>query len=75
MGSEELKEAIRRLARGASKPQPKVDMAPGCAYGALVSERLKELEKELSEVKARLNGLIFLVVGAVVVQVVLRLAA
>ncbi len=73
MASEDLKEAIRRLAKGAQAPRPKVDMAPGCAYGALVGERLQALDKEIAEVKTRLNGLIFVVIGAVVVQIVLRL--
>ena len=39
----------------------------------LTLQRLKDLERELSEVKSRLNGLIFLVAGAVVVDVVLKL--
>ncbi|MBI2908092.1 MAG: hypothetical protein HYX92_10620 [Chloroflexi bacterium] len=75
MGSDELKEAIRRLARGAQHPRPRLDMAPGCAYGAIVGERLQALEKEIAEAKTRLNGLIFVVVGAVVVQIILRLFA
>jgi len=75
--SDELKGAIARLLRGGrgtpAPPRPAVSIAPGCAFGAVVEERLKELERSLGEVKARLNGLIFLVVGAVVLEVVLRL--
>jgi len=73
--SSELKQAIAGLVRGgkAAPGRPAVSTAPGCAFGAVVEERLKELERGLGEVKARLNGLIFLVVGAVVLEVVLRL--
>ncbi len=70
-----MEEAIRRLAAGPRRPRPKVDTAPGCAYGAIIGERLQALEKEIAEVKARLNGLIFVVAGAVVVQIILRLFA
>jgi len=49
------------------------DAAPGCAFGAVVQERLKDLERNIQEVKGRINGLIFLVIAAVVVQVIIRL--
>ena len=73
--SEELKGAISKLIRGGKEAtgRPAVSTAPGCVFGAVVEERLKELERSLGEVKARLNGLIFLVVGAVVLEIVLRL--
>lgn len=78
MGSEELKEAIRRLAK-VPKISVKegvreaVNVAPGCAFGAVVDQRLKSLEERLAEIKARINGLIFLIVGAVLLEVVMRL--
>lgn len=42
-------------------------------FRARVEERLRCLEAELSEVKSRLNGLLFLATGAVLAQIVLRL--
>jgi len=48
-------------------------MSPGCAFGAVIEQRLTDMERNLADLKARLNGLIFLVVGAVLVEVVLRL--
>ncbi|MFQ5924485.1 MAG: hypothetical protein ACE5IE_00615 [Dehalococcoidia bacterium] len=47
--------------------------SPGCAFGAVVEERLKDLERDIHEVKGRINGLIFLVIAAVVVQVIIRI--
>lgn len=43
------------------------------AFRAVVEERLRSLERQLDEVKGRVNGLIFLLVGAVAAQFVLRL--
>jgi uncharacterized protein YceH (UPF0502 family) len=42
------------------------------AFRAVVAARLESLERDLAEVRARINGLLFVVVGAVVTQVVLR---
>jgi hypothetical protein len=45
------------------------------AFRAGVTERLHALEREVAEVRQRVNGLLFVVAGAVVTQVVLRLFA
>jgi len=42
-------------------------------FRAATEERLWSLEREVAEVKGRINGLIFVVAGAVITQVVLRL--
>jgi hypothetical protein len=39
----------------------------------VIEQRLKDMERNLADLKARLNGLIFLVVGAVLVEVIMRL--
>jgi hypothetical protein len=43
------------------------------AFRSIVAERLRLLEREISEVRARVNSLLFVVAGAVVTQLVLRL--
>jgi hypothetical protein len=43
------------------------------AFQAVVEERLRNLEQQLNEVKGRVNGLIFLIVGVVLTQVLLSL--
>ena len=45
------------------------------AFRATVEQRLRSLESELSEVKTRLNGLLFFIAGTVIAQVLLRLLA
>ena len=47
------------------------ELAPDSAFDVQMRERVRGLEDGLKEVKDRVNNLIFLVVGAVVVQVVL----
>ncbi len=42
-------------------------------FRAATEMRLRSLEREVAEVKGRINGLIFVVGGAVITQVVLRL--
>ena len=42
-------------------------------FRAATEQRLRSLEREVAEVKGRINGLIFVVGGAVITQVVLRL--
>ena len=64
-------------------PSPEVARGPGrrgrsgteAAFRALVEERLHNLEGQLAEVKARLNGLLFFIAGTVIAQVLLRLFA
>ena len=55
----------------ADAPAPRA----GAAFRAAVDERLRNLERQLDEVKGRVNGLLFLLAGAVATQVVLRLFA
>ena len=60
--------------RGWPPPQfgPGGELSPDSAFDVQMRERVRGLEDGLKEVKGRVNGLIFLVVGAVVAQVVLR---
>ena len=54
-------------------PISRIDLSPGSPFEVLIEARQRELEREMEEVKGRVNGLIFLVVGTALVQVVMRL--
>jgi len=76
MARDELKQVLGQLLRHPANAVPKavpVDATPGCTFGVVMEQRLTFLEKGLGELKSRLNGLIFLVMGAVLVEVILRL--
>ena len=45
------------------------------AFRAGVEQRLHGLEADLAEVKSRLNGLLFCIVGTVITQVLLKVLA
>ena len=68
MDSDELKDALRKLRR--PRP-PEVDLSPASTFDALLDQRLGHLERHVEELKTRINGLVFLVIGAVVAQIVL----
>jgi len=40
---------------------------------AVAEERVRALEAEIAELKSRVNGLVFVLIGAVATQVVIRL--
>lgn len=74
---------LRSLGRGAAGgdgtgPGPasrSVDLAPASAYEALTRQMVERLVVDLAEIKVRLDGLLFMVAGAIVLDVVLRVAA
>jgi hypothetical protein len=56
----------------APPPAPALETMSAPAFRSIVAERLRLLEREISEVRARVNSLLFVVAGAVVTQLVLR---
>lgn len=65
----------RRAARDAEPAIAEIEAMTAPAFRVLVAERLRAMERDVAEVRARINGLLFVVAGAVVTQLVLRLAA
>ncbi|MCA9863132.1 MAG: hypothetical protein R2853_21035 [Thermomicrobiales bacterium] len=68
-----LRRAIDGL-RAAGEPAA-LDLAPRSAHEALTRQMVSDLAADLSEVKSRVNAMLWLVAGAVVVDVALRLTA
>ena len=64
-GVAELAAAQRRAARRRA----------GETTRAVQEERLRRMEQDLSELRGRVNGLIFLVAGTVITQIIVRLLA
>ena len=58
--------------RRESHREPMESLSRG-AFRAVVDERLQSLERQLDELKGRVNGLLFLVAGTVLTQVIMRL--
>ena len=70
MKRDELKETLTKLF--AKKPVRRLELSPESPFDIMLQERIASLEREVQEVKDRVNGLLFLVIGAVIVQVVLK---
>ena len=54
--------------------RPAVSLEPASAYEAVTRQMVVAVNDELREIKARLNGLLFMVAGSVLLDVALRLA-
>ena len=59
----------RRAQRRAEPPAGEIASMPAPAFRVLVAERLRAVERDMAEVRARINGLLFVVAGAVVMAV------
>ena len=53
--------------------RPGIDMEPASAYEAVTRQMVEGLRDELREIRGRINSLIFLLVGTLIGEVVLRL--
>jgi len=73
--SEKLANTMRGLflRLGGKGANPPPEISPGCPFGALVEQRLKDMERNIQEVKGRINGLIFLILGLILTEVITRL--
>ena len=69
MGSRALREALGRFRRRPEKEG--VDLSPDTPFDALLDLRIGAIEKQVEELRGRLNGLMFTILGAVVIQVLL----
>jgi hypothetical protein len=58
---------------GGRRHPPLAEMSPGCPFGALLEERLRNMEREIGELKGRINGLIFLLIALVLAEILMRL--
>jgi hypothetical protein len=59
---------------GAAGRSAAISLEPASAYEAVTRQMVLGLSEELREIKARLNGLLFMVAGSVLLDVALRLA-
>jgi hypothetical protein len=73
--TDSLERAIARFRPRPPLPPDLTSRVSAAAFRAMALERLRSVERDVAELKARVNGLIFVVVGAVVTQLVLKVAS
>ena len=68
--TEGLRKVIARFGRSKRKREVQaVSFLPESTFDAMLDLRLKELHRQIGEVKGRNNGLFFFVLGAAILQV------
>ena len=74
-GEDRLREAIRRYSRTKRRKGLTIDQKPGCIYGMLLGDDVKELQRDLEEIKKTLRGIyvsVFLILVGLVLDIALR---
>jgi hypothetical protein len=69
MRDEEERQRARR-----ERDSVRVDLSPASAYEAVTRQMVEALADDLREIKSRLNGLLWMVAGAIVIDLVIRLS-
>ncbi len=75
LGEERLRQAIRRYNRTRREKGLGIDQKPGCLYGMLLGDDIKDLQKDLEEIKKTLRGIyvsVFLMLLGLIVDIALR---
>lgn len=62
-----------RIRSAINRTPDAIDLEPRSAYEAMTRAKVDDIERELAQVRGRLDTLIWAVVGAVVVSVVMQL--
>lgn len=68
----ELARFVRTLRGRGPEAEPAVETMTPEVFSAVVAQRLHALERETAETRTRINGLLFVVLGTVVTQVVMK---
>ena len=63
-----LRERVGRLRKGEG-----VELRPAGAYEAVTRQMVEALTDELREIKLRLNNLVYMLAGAIVLDIIIRL--
>ena len=57
---------------GTIRTAPAADMQPSSAYEAITRHMVQSLERELVEIKSRLNNIFYIVLGSILVDMISR---
>ncbi|MFC2030958.1 hypothetical protein ACFLWA_09545 [Chloroflexota bacterium] len=69
-GEARLRATVRRMQR--AEPPP-LEPKPSNAFEVVVAERLKAMQRDIDQIRSRLNWLLTIIVGAAITNVVLAI--
>lgn len=76
-GRREPAAALRRRSRPvrtiSTSAPPALDLKPASVYEAVTRQKVEALAEDIKEIKGRLNGLLWMVASAILLDLVLRL--
>jgi hypothetical protein len=79
LADEALRTQINRLGRAATPPtgtptppETGIDVRPASTYEAVTRQMVEFLADDLREIKSRLNNLVFMIAGAILIDVISR---
>jgi hypothetical protein len=72
--NELMREDDERRRTRADRESVRVDLSPASAYEAVTRQMVEALADDLREIKRRLDGLLWMVAGAIVIDIVIRLS-
>lgn len=66
-----------RDARGAGSPDryDGIELGPASTYEAVTRQMVESLANDLREIKSRLNNLLFMLIGGIMLEIAIRLIA
>jgi hypothetical protein len=70
---EGLRRQVARWRAGEGRGQA-VDLAPASVYEVVTRQMVEQLREDLKEIKGRLNGLLWMVATAILLDIVTRVA-
>jgi hypothetical protein len=72
--NELMRDEDERRRRQRERDSVRVDLSPASAYEAVTRQMVEALADDLREIKGRLNGLLWMVAAAIVIDIVIRLS-
>ena len=64
---------LLRIGSAGRRSRTMIELGPASTYEALTRQMVERMADDLNEIKGRLNGLLFLVAGAVILDMLARL--
>lgn len=71
--SERFRQQITRLRAPEQPDVEPVDLRPANTYEAITRQMVESLQSEIHEIRGRLNSLIFMMIGAILLDVFFRI--